>query len=123
MDDYDYFNSSTGRATYSTGTYCSNFSELINYEVAWNKKHRDTDLIVDWAVASTLYKELKPPRAKYENIHSYLKEMYRAMDDMRNAADDPTGSLQTYSQATNNYAGNYMSAKRDLEMEASFSVD
>lgn len=124
FDEKEYFNSSTGQFTkysyYSSnnGEHCSDFSEAVDRKISWNKDHLSSDITEPYHTAKRLYKEMTPPPGKYKEIHTYVKQMFKAMERLQELSENPTGNLSSYSTDCNTTANDYTSALSDLSNES-----
>ena len=98
--------------------YCSNFSEAIQKRMEWQEAKITPEMREPFYEARRLYKEMTPPPSKFEGTHRYVKQMYKAMDKLKELAENPTGNLQEYTSNCNLCVEEYTSALKDLEIEA-----
>ena len=120
FDDKVYFNNSNGTFSkyYSyDNEYCSNFSEAVNRKIQWNKGQQTFELTEFYRKAERLYKDMTPPPGKYKEIHTYVKQIFKAMERLHDLSENPTGNLSTYSSYYTDAVNDYSSALSDLSNE------
>lgn len=120
FDDKEYFKRSTGTFTsysYDGDEYCSDFSEAVNRKIRWNNEHLSSELTEPYRTAKRLYKEMTPPPGKYKEIHTYVKQMFKAMERLHELSENPKGNLSSYSSDCNDAVNDYTSALSDLSNE------
>ncbi len=106
--------------TFRTGkyeVYCSNFSEAIQKRMEWYDKKLTPEMREPFAEAKRLYKAMTPPMSKFEETHKYVKQMFKAMNKLKEYAENPTGNYREYARGCNEYVEEYTSALKDLEIE------
>lgn len=125
--DKHYFNQNTGKIGDDWvgvwNEYCSNFSEAVNNKIKWNNKNLPSELTEPYRTAKRLYKEMTPPPSKYKEIHTYVKQMFKAMERLHELSENPKGNLSAFSTDCNAAVNDYTSALSDLtnESEIDFS--
>ncbi len=98
--------------------YCANFSQAIQKKMEWYESKITPEMQAPFYEAKRLYKEMIPPPSKFEETHRYVKQIYKAMDKLKELAENPTGNLREYTSNCNECAEEYTSALKDLEIEA-----
>lgn len=107
--------------TFRTGkeeVYCSNFNEAIQKRMAWYDQKLTPEMRQPFAEAKRLYKAMTPPPSKFEETHKYIKQMFKAMDKLKEYAEHPTGNYREYTSGCNKSVEDYTSALKDLEIES-----
>lgn len=121
FDDKEFFNQADGTFSkyYSDDyEYCSNFSEAVNRKIRWNEDHLSSGLNDSYLTAKRLYKEMTPPPSKYKDIHTYVKQMFKAMERLHELSVNPEGNFSSYSSDCNTTANEFTSALSDLTNES-----
>lgn len=125
FDDKEYFDSTTGTfGTYSSygNEYCSDFSEAVHRKIQWNDENLSNNLKEPYRTAKRIYKEMTPPPGKYKEIHTYVKQMFKAMERLHDLSENPTGNLSSFSSECNEAVNEYSSALSDLTTETDIDL-
>lgn len=119
FDDKKYFKRSTGTFTDSSDgdEYCSDFSDAVNRKIRWNEEHLSSELTEPYRKARRLYKDMTPAPDKYKEIHTYVKQMFKAMERLYELSENPKGNLSSYSSDCNEAVNEFTSALSDLTNE------
>ncbi len=127
FDDKEYFKCSTG--TFCTLTdssdddeYCSDFSDAVNRKIRWNEEHLSYELTEPYRKARRLYKDMTPAPDKYKEIHTYVKQMFKAMERLYELSENPKGNLSSYSSDCNEAVDEFTSALSDLTNECDIDL-
>ena len=97
--------------------YCANFSQAIQKRMEWYESKITPEMQEPFYEAKRLYKEMTPPPSKFEETHRYVKQIYKAMDKLKELAENPTGNYREYTSNCNEGVEEYTSALKDLEIE------
>lgn len=116
-EDGTFLNGRTFRAG-KEEIYCSNFSEAIQKRMEWYETKITPEMSESFAEAKRLYKEMTPPPSEFEETHRYVKQMFKAMDKLKDYAESPTGNYREYTSGCNECVEEYTSALKDLEIES-----
>lgn len=124
FDDKKYFDEERGTFAKNSylGSYCSDFSEAINKKLQWNKEKLSSKYGNTYRKAKVTYKEMTPPPSKYKEAHVYVRQMFKAMDQLHDLATNPTGNLKSYSNDANEAIKLFSSASSDLSDEFDFDL-
>lgn len=116
-EDGTFLNGRTFRAN-KEEIYCSDFSEAIQKRMEWYAEKLTPEMREPFVEARRLYKAMTPPPGKFEETHKYVKQMFKAMDKLKEYAENPTGNYREYASSCNECVEEYTSALKDLEIES-----